>query len=59
MAGIIRKKALKAGEGGSAPSVRRQSSGIKRRWIVNNMSIVALLLVTYIPFFSTVFLKGT
>lgn len=44
MAGIIRKKALNAGEGGSAPSVRRQSSGIKRRWIVNNMSIVALLL---------------
>lgn len=44
MAGVIRKKALNAGEGAGAPVVRRQSSGIKRRWIVNNMSIVALLL---------------
>ena len=44
MAGVIKKKALSAGDGAGAPPVRRRSSGIKRRWIVNNMSIVALLL---------------
>lgn len=45
MAGIVTKKAVPiTGEAGGAPAPRRRTSGIKRRWLVNNMSIVVILL---------------